>query len=303
MTTVELRHLRYFAAVAEELHFGRAAARLYVTQSNLSVQIRQLEAEVGGALFVRTSRAVELTESGRLLYAEAKRALHQAERALHVARQSVLGEAGSIRIGFSGVAVFSGILPADLRAFHDTHRHVDVELHELPPAAVVSELHGGAIDLGYTPDLNPALSAGLAQVRRTRVGLAAALRDDHPLAARGSITRAALIDEILILPGAHSGDATLADRFRSPTDAANARIRLVGSTLGVLALAAAGTGVAVVPADTDRLSVSGLVYLPIVDVDGPEMVVLTRPGETLGTVCAFLGQLREVTGQSGRQRR
>ncbi len=288
---VELRHLRYFAAVAEELHFGRAAARLYVTQSNLSVQIRQLEAEVGGPLFVRTSRAVELTESGRLLYAEARRALQQAERALHVARQSVLGEAGSIRIGFSGVAVFSGLLPADLRTFHDAHPHVDVELHELPPAAVVSDLHRGAIDLGYTPDLDPALSAGLAQVHRTRIRMAAALRDDHPLAGRTSISRAALVDEVLIMPGTHSGDATLADRVRSPKGVGTDRIRLVGSTLGVLALAAAGTGVAIVPADTERLLVNGLVYRPIPDLDGPELMVLTRPGETLGTVRAFLSRL------------
>ena len=286
---MELRHLKYFAAVAEELHFGRAAARLYLTQSNLSVQIRQLESEVGGPLFVRTSRAVELTESGQLLYAEAQRALRQADRALHVARQSVLGGAGSIRIGFAGVAVFSGILPADLRAFHDAHRQVDIELHELPPAAVVSDLRSGAIDLGYTLDLDPALSFGLVQVRRTRIGMAAAVHDGHPLARQTTISRESLVDEILILPGAHSGDATLADRVRSGSD----WIRLVGSTLGVLALAAAGTGVAIVPADTEQLSVSGLVYRPIADLDGPELAIFTRPEETLGTVVAFLDQLKD----------
>jgi DNA-binding transcriptional LysR family regulator len=288
---VELRHLRYFVAVAEELHFGRAAARLYVTQSNLSVQIRQLEAEIGGPLFLRTSRAVALTESGRLLYAEAQRALHHAEHALQVAKQSVLGEAGSIRIGFAGVAVFSGTLPVDLRAFHDAHRKVTVELYELPPAAVIADLRAGAIDLGYTPDLDPQLTVGLVRVRRSHIGMAAALRDDHPLADRTSISRASLFNETLILPGDHPGDTTIADRVRSSTNPGEGQIRLVGSTLGVLTLAAAGAGVAVVPADTERLAVTGLVYRPITDLDGPEMVVLARPDETLGTVVAFLEQL------------
>jgi DNA-binding transcriptional LysR family regulator len=290
---MELRHLRYFVAVADELHFGRAAARLYVTQSNLSVQIRQLEAEVGGPLFVRTSRAVELTESGRLLYAEAQRALQQADHALHVAKQSVLGEVGSIRIGFSGVAVFSGTLPADLRAFHDAHPDVEIELVEIPPAKIVSDLHRGAIDLGYTPDLDPEPAVGLTRVHRTGIGMAAALRDDHQLAGHTSIRRASLIDEVLILPGTHPGDATLADRVRSPATPGSGRIRLVGTTLGVLTLAAAGAGVAIVPADTERLAVSGLVYRPVTDLAGPELVVLTRRDETLGTVVAYLDQLRE----------
>ena len=294
---MELRHLRYFAAVAEELHFGRAAQRLFVTQSTLSVQIRQLEAEVGGPLLVRTSRSVELTEAGRLLYTEAVRALGQAERALHLARQSVLGEAGSIRIGFAGVAALSGDLPVDLRRFHSKHPNVEIELRELSPAGVVDELRSGSIDLGYTPDLNPAESGDLARIHRKHIHLTAALYEDHPLCAAASISRADLLDETLILPATNPADATVADRIRLPTHAGLASVRLVPTTLGVLTLAAAGIGVAVVPADTARISIMGLVYRPITDAEGPEMTVLTRPGETLGPVLAFLNDLQAATSQ------
>lgn len=114
----KLRHLRYFATVADERHFGRASALLHITQSTLSTQVQALEREVGGLLFTRTSRRVELTEAGELLLPEARRALAQADRALQVARRSVRGETGAVRIGFSGVAVLQDALSDDLRLFH-----------------------------------------------------------------------------------------------------------------------------------------------------------------------------------------
>jgi DNA-binding transcriptional LysR family regulator len=286
---MELRHLRYFTAVAEELHFGRAAARLFVTQSTLSVQIQQLEAEIGGPLFVRTSRQVELTESGRLLYAEARRTLDQAERALHVVRQSVLGEAGSIRIGFAGVAAFNGILPSDLRRFHDAHPAVEIEVRELALHEVIDELLGGAIDLGYTTEMKAACAEGLDRVVRGSIALAAAMREDHRLSTREVLSRAELADETLILPTSGADSLTIAARIRPPAqDDATAPVRYVPTTLGVLAIAAAGLGVAIVPADTSSLAVDDLVYRPIAEVVGPDLLVVTRHKETLGPVLAYL---------------
>ncbi len=285
---MELRHLRYFAAVAEELHFGRAAARLYVTQSTLSVQIQQLEAEVGGPLFVRTSRQVELTESGRLLQAEARRALDQADRALRVVRQSILGEAGSIRIGFVGVAAYGGTLPADLGRFHAAHPGVEIDVRELAPAAVADALRSGAIDLGYTLDLQTAPVDDLHRLARKSIELTAALRADHRLANLPILSRADLNSEILILPSTHPDSETIADRIRESVPGRPAPVRLVPSTLGVLTLAAAGLGVAVVPADAARLAVGSLVFRPIADVVGPGLIIVTRPDETLGPVLAYL---------------
>src|SRR5579871_2599117 len=115
---MDLRHLRYFLAVAEEGHFGRAARRLNIVQPALSMQIRALEEELGGPLFLRTSRRVELTEAGMLLREEARRTLDQAEHTRLTVQRSIRGETGNVRVGFAGNAVFSGKLINDLREFH-----------------------------------------------------------------------------------------------------------------------------------------------------------------------------------------
>jgi DNA-binding transcriptional LysR family regulator len=250
------------------------------------MQIRQLEDEVGGQLFTRTSRAVELTEPGRLLLPKARRLLDQADRTLHETRRSVLGEDGSLRIGFAGVAAYSGVLPSDLVAFHDTHPKVEIQLSELDPAAVVSALTSGAIDLGYTPEIDPGLTAELDRVHRKRIAMTAAMRSNHPLAAHQHVTEASLQQETLIVPASRPEDATVVGRIQS-SGRILGRVELVPSALGVLALAAAGIGVAVVPADTARLALPGLVFRPLSDAVGLDLVVISRPEETLGTVRAY----------------
>ena len=105
---MDLRHLRYFLAVAQEGHFGRAAEKLNIVPPALSMQIKALEEELGGPLFIRTSRKVELTEAGKLLQTEAQRTLEQAEHARLTVQRSMRGETGLVRVGFAGNAVFSG---------------------------------------------------------------------------------------------------------------------------------------------------------------------------------------------------
>jgi DNA-binding transcriptional LysR family regulator len=116
---MELRHLRYFVAVAEELHFGRAAARLHMAQPPLSQQIQSLEEELGVQLFQRTKRSVQLTDSGIVFLEEARLTLAQAERAMVAAQRASRGEIGRLVIGFVGSASYS-ILPAILRAFRES---------------------------------------------------------------------------------------------------------------------------------------------------------------------------------------
>jgi DNA-binding transcriptional LysR family regulator len=291
---VELRHLRYFVAVAEERHFGRAAARLHVTQSTLSAQVQGLEREVGGALFVRTSRRVELTEAGGLMLAEARRALAQAGRALDVARQSVRGEAGVLRIGFSGVAVLEGVLPADLHRFRQTHPGVEITVAELPPAAQVRGVREGAIDVGYCPDLGLDDVADLTLTRRTRTTLAIAVREDHALAAASSVTAADLAAEELIVYAASDGDEAVLSRLGGAIGERRAPVHLVTGTLGALALAAAGAGVAVLPASTERFTLPGLTYRPLRGAAGVDVLTVTRPDELSGPVRAFLADLPPV---------
>ncbi|MFC8231348.1 LysR substrate-binding domain-containing protein [Streptomyces sp. NPDC057287] len=291
---MELRHLRYFVAVAEDCHFGRAAARLHVTQSTLSTQVKALEREVGGPVFVRTSRRVELTEAGNLLLLEARRTLAQADRALDVARQSVRGETGAVRIGFSGIAVLEGILSEDLRRFHRAHPAVELHLTELPPAAQVQGLRDGTLDIGYSPDNGLSDTAGLVVTRGARTSLAVAVCHDHALASAASVAPADLEGENLIVYAADPGDESVLDRFGAARSQRLAHVHLVTSTLGVLALASAGVGVALVPAAAERIALPGLVYRPLRDMAAEvEVVTLGRPDELSGSVRAFVRSCAE----------
>jgi DNA-binding transcriptional LysR family regulator len=123
---MDLRHLRYFLAVAEERHFTRAAERLGMTQPPLSLQIRLLEEELGTALFRRLTRGVELTEAGTLLIEDARRILEQVERTKANVQSRALGETGRIRLGFAGATYFPPRIPGLIRAYRE--RYPDVLL-------------------------------------------------------------------------------------------------------------------------------------------------------------------------------
>src|SRR5215470_3343253 len=144
---MELRHLRYFVAVAEELHFGRAAIRLHMAQPPLSQQIRQLEQEIGVTLLNRTKRRVELTPAGRAFLEEARRTLAQAERSVRTAQRASRGETGFLAIGFVPTADLD-VLPRVLRAWRRRCPDVEVELSALSPAQQVEALREGRIQVG-----------------------------------------------------------------------------------------------------------------------------------------------------------
>lgn len=285
---MELRHLRYFVAVAEERHFGRAAARLHVTQSTLSAQVQGLEREVGGPVFVRSTRRVELTEAGELLLVEARRALAQADRALGVARQSVKGDVGAVRVGFSGVAALEGVLAADLRQFHQTHPRVVLDLVELPPVALVRGVREGSLDVGYSPDVGLGDTSDLTVRRRAGSTLSIAVRHDHALAPAPSVAVADLAGEHLIVFAADQDDETVLNHLWPAPVERPARVSLVAGTLGVLTLAAAGVGVAVVPTATERIALPELVYRPLHTAVALGLLVISRRDDQSGPVRAFV---------------
>src|SRR3954469_23480472 len=154
MGTMELRHLRYFVAVAEELHFGRAAARLNMAQPPLSQQIRMLEAELGAALFLRTSRTVRLTPEGRFFLEHAQTVLAHASKAVQVMQASGRGEAGRISIGFVASAVYA-IVPSVLREFHRERPAVELRCFEMHPLRQVEALKQREIDVGFMRTVAP----------------------------------------------------------------------------------------------------------------------------------------------------
>ena len=286
---MDLRHLRYFLAVAEEGHFGRAAQRLHIVQPALSMQIKALEEELGGPLFVRTSRKVELTEAGRLLQIEAQRTLEQAEHARLTVQRSIRGETGHVRVGFAGNAIFSGKLTNDLRAFRKTFPDAELVVREVAPLLQAEAILAGQLDVGYAPDHRklhaPALEAEQIGLWRRQVAMA----DDHPLANQPSLTIAMLAQEPLIFYDTHGADEPLYTALSNLLGYAPPVAHCTGSTLGVLALAAAGQGLALVPEPLMGVTLPGLVYRPL---DIPELsanlMLISRQQESNGAVQAFV---------------
>ncbi|MBU9400719.1 LysR substrate-binding domain-containing protein [Burkholderia multivorans] len=293
---MDLRHLRYFLAVAEEGHFGRAAERLHIVQPALSVQIRALEDELGTALFVRSTRKVMLTDAGRMLVTEARRTLEQAERAKTLIQRAARGETGVVRIGFVGNAVATGRLSDDLTAFHAAWPDVALELHEMAPAAQQDAILAGRLDIGYCPAFGTAFDPKLSVRTVGSWAWQVVMSDRHPLAKRRTVPIAALMDEPFILYAADGDDEGQLAILRQVLGRAPRVAHKVSSTLSVLALTGAGLGVALAPAPLSRIAAPNVVYRKL-GTGGPrsELVVLSRIGGEWGAVERYLAMLGERT--------
>lgn len=175
---MELRHLRYFIAVAE-LHFGRAAQVLGISQPPLSQQIQALEQEVGARLFERTNRRVELSEAGRLFLEEARLVLAQVDKAADVARRAQLGELGELKIGFTSSAPFNSTIPQAIFSFRQRFPAVHLNLREMSSTQVAEALVDESIEVGIMRPLG--LPDSLSVVELMREPLVAVLSSKHPL--------------------------------------------------------------------------------------------------------------------------
>ncbi|WP_261543418.1 LysR substrate-binding domain-containing protein [Burkholderia multivorans] len=293
---MDLRHLRYFLAVAEEGHFGRAAERLHIVQPALSVQVRALEDELGTALFVRSTRKVMLTDAGRLLVTEARRTLEQAERAKTLIQRAARGETGVVRIGFVGNAVATGRLSDDLTAFHAAWPDVALELHEMAPAAQQDALLAGRLDIGYCPAFGTAFDPKLSVRTVGSWAWQVVMSDRHPLAKRRTVPIAALMDEPFILYAADGDDEGQLAILRQVLGRAPRVAHKVSSTLSVLALTGAGLGVALAPAPLSRIAAPNVVYRKLgKGGTRSELVALSRIGGEWGAVERYLAMLGERT--------
>ncbi len=256
---MELRHLNYFIAVAEELHFGRAAARLHISQPPLSQQIMSLEDELGVRLLERNRRRVALTEAGRLFLDEARAVVARARDAAALARAVGTGEAGRLVVGFVTSAGYS-ILPYAVRLFRAAHPAVEFHLREMKPSEQLEALPRGDIDVGL---LRPLVSCpGIATEKLLDEPLVAALPRDHPGARRKQIPFSALKEEPLILfprrhgPGLHDVviraclDAGFTPEPKYEPD----------DMQSVLTHVAAGLGVAIVPASLSGFHGDDITY-------------------------------------------
>lgn len=260
---MELRHLRYFVAAAEEGHFGRAALRVHIAQPALSIQIQALERELGGKLFARAGRGVALTEAGRLFLVEARQVLEQAERALAQGQRAMRGELGRLAVGYSGSAAYSGILRQAVRPFRQRHPAVELSLQELDPVSQIEALMNRRIQVGFLTTLALELPEAIAVRRLAAWPLQVVLAEDHPLAALPAVPIERLAGEVFISyadSGRQQGAAVLSDfvgfKPRAVLQATNMMM--------VLAMVGTGQGVGMLPALLRSSAPgAGVVFKPI----------------------------------------
>jgi DNA-binding transcriptional LysR family regulator len=278
---MQLRHLRYFVAVAEERHFGRAADRLHMAQPPLSQAIRQLEAELGVTLLHRTTRRVEPTEAGTAYLARARSILAEVDEAAHEARRVAAGAVGHLAIGCVGSATYS-LLPALSRHLATELPGVDFAFRgEMLAPDQVDALRSGEIDVALLRPPVADLSLTVTPLRRDR--LVVALPADHPLAARDGVRVADLADADLIVHAADRRSVmydVVIGLFRDAGLDPHVRHE-VGETSTLVTLVAGGLGVAVVPEPVTALALDGVVYRPLVrPATAVELAVAHRSDRT-----------------------
>ncbi len=298
---MELRHLRYFLAVADELHFGRAATRLHISQPPLSQQIQQLEREMGVELFVRTHRRVRLTEAGRAFQPEARALLLRLDDATAGARRVARGETGALAVGFIASATY-GLLPRLYRRFRERYPDVSLVLSELSTAEQVAALRAGQLHVGLARA--PVGDEGLVAEPLAEEPLLAALPRGHPLAARPAIRLRELAGEPFVLFPRQPRPGWI-DVVQGACLGAGFRPSVVQEALELstaVTLVAAGIGVTLVPAPAGALRLEGVAYRPLLPpVPTTQLLALRRADAALPTAMRFLEVAREVlASQQGR---
>ncbi|MFT4262372.1 MAG: LysR substrate-binding domain-containing protein, partial [Nocardioides sp.] len=260
---MDLRHLRYFVAVAEELHFGRAAARLHMAQPPLSQAIRQLEAEVGAELLHRTTRSVELTDAGRAYLRRARDILAAVDTATDEARLVAAGSVGRLTIGCVGSATYS-LLPHLSRQLARELPGIEFSFRgEMLVPDQLEALRTGEIDVALLRP--PVADASLALTHLRRDRLVVALPADHRLARRRQLRASDLRDLDLVVHSAGRRSMMYDVVRRLAKDAGvTPRIRHeVGETSTLITLVAGGLGAAVVPEPVTALTLAGVAYRPL----------------------------------------
>lgn len=262
---MELRHLRSFVAVAEELHFGRAAQRLFLVQPALSKQISALERELEVSLLARDKRQVVLTDAGRALLDDARLVLAQADGASRRARAAGRGTSGELRIGFIAPALYD-LLPSVLRRFRHHHPDVRLTLTEMHNQQAVDAVRARRVQVALLRlPIEPVSGMSLAPVCTEDVVLA--VPHDDPMAARETVALSELAGRDLVLI-ARSLEPELHDYYVSQCAAAGFAARVgyeVDRTHVALGLVASGLGVCFVPASARRVAPPGVTCLPLRD--------------------------------------
>jgi DNA-binding transcriptional LysR family regulator len=256
---MELRHLRYFIAVAEDLHFGRAAERLHIAQSALSQQILSLESELGVSLLHRTKRRVQLTAAGVGFLEDARSIMVQVGQAKERSQRVARGEIGQLRIGFTILSLHS-VLPPILQSLRQSYPEVQITLHEMTTQAQLEALRTEQIDVGFLHP--PVPNANLEIVNLKTETMWVVLSNQHPLAQRQRLTLRLLCHSPLIIHPRHEG-VVLYGQILQLYNKMNCQPTIVQEAMTSptrIGLVAAGLGITFVPESLCALNYPGVVY-------------------------------------------
>lgn len=290
---IELRHLRYFIAVAEELHFGRAALRLSISQPPLSQQIQILEQEIGARLFARTNRSVQLTAAGQQFLQDARLVLQQVDRAADKAARLHRGDEGEIRIGFTSSAPFITAVSDALFTFRQRFPAVHIQMQEINTRQQLAPLGDGRLDLGVMR--NTLLPEILNHQLLLREPMFALVHRAHRLANRAEIALQELAQEPFVFFDPQVGTALygevlgLLERYGIQPDIAQE----VGEAMTIIGLVSTGLGVSILPASFRRVRLSDVVWIPLIEQDALSEVwlVWSKQREMPAAVCAMMKML------------
>jgi DNA-binding transcriptional LysR family regulator len=300
---MELRHLRYFVVVAEELHFRRAAERLHMSQPPLSQQIRRLEEEVGATLLLRNQRRVELTAAGAAFLERAREILVAVEDAARQARRVQRGEVGRLAVGFVGSAMYS-FVPELLRAFRDQSPDIALRLLELGTTEQLRQLEDGRLDAGFLRA--PRARPGVTIETVLEEPVVVALPDVHPLAGRPLLRLGDLEGEPLVLltparsPGLRDALAGAIERLGGEERI----VQEVAEIQTVVGLVAAGVGISLVPESVRALVRHGVTYRPLAgDAPAVRLAMAWRTSDDSPVLAAFLEKARATAPAEGERDR
>lgn len=274
---IELRHLRYFIAVAEELHFGRAAARLNISQPPLSQQIQLLEEQIGARLLARTNRSVSLTAAGQQFLQDSRQILNQVDAAATRAARLHQGETGELRLGLTASAPFIKPLSDTLSQFRQRYPRVHIQTVESHTREQIVPLSEGSLDLGLMR--NTPLPDTLRWRVALREPLLAMVHHTHPFACRRQISLRELADQPFIFFDPHAGTGLYDDLLGllHRYGVTPSVTQEVGEAMTILGLVAAGLGVSLLPASYRRLRLDEICWLPIEEPDAISEMWLVWP--------------------------
>jgi DNA-binding transcriptional LysR family regulator len=299
---IELRHLRYFVAVAEELHFGRAAQRLHIAQPPLSQQIRRLEETLGHALFLRTSRDVRLTAAGEELLERTRHTLAKIEADVAAAQRIGRGEAGALTVGFVGSGMLTA-LPKMLGRYRRHYPQVDLQLREFYTAGLVNALLNGTVDVGFLRDAGEV--DGLHVEVMMREPFVVVLPRKHPLAEQKTVAVKGLQHEPFVLFSRSYGSVAW-KKTVAVCEQHGFLPRVVQEApqwLTIMSLVGAGLGVTIAPACVERLNVIGTVCRRLQPTTAhTDLELAHRAGEVRPIASAFCNLARETFGVGTRSK-